>query len=171
MSCYESYYRRASRWVYNVSGASNSSTAARDYEGVEVEAASFVCFLDAHCLHQVSLSSLGEAIHRTFSVVYAAMAHGECDPAAAAPDACASPKACGFHGFFIGLLNVSYHQQLRVLVMAGDTAQIFVILLSSDRISRLPWLPLDLFKLVVGFLSAEHDAILRVLGPGRCLST
>ena len=59
------------------------------------------------------------------------------------------------------LLNVSYHQQLvalRVLVMAGralptsDTAQIFIMLLSSDRISRLPWLPLDPFQTGCGFL-------------------
>ena len=76
-------------------------------------------------------------------------------------------------------LNVSYRQQLvalRVLVIAGralpisDAAKIFVMLLSCDRIGGLPWLPLHLFILVVGFLSAEHDAILRVLGPGRCLS-
>ncbi len=100
VSCYESHYRRAYRWVYNDSGASNSSTAARDYEGVEVEASSFVSFLDAHCLLQVSLSSGGKAIHRTFSVVYAAMAHGERDFAVSAPHACASPKACGLQGLF-----------------------------------------------------------------------
>ena len=52
----------------------------------------------------------------------------------------------------------------------SDTAKIFAMLLSCDKIGGLPWLPLDLFSLVVGFLSAEHDAILRVLGPGRCLS-
>ena len=77
-------------------------------------------------------------------------------------------------------LNVSYRQQLvalRVLVIAGralpisDAAKIFVLLLSCNRIGGLPWLPLHLFILVVGFLSAEHDAILRVLGPERCLST
>ena len=78
------------------------------------------------------------------------------------------------------LLNVSNRQQLvalRALVIAGralptsDTANIFVMLMSCDNIGGLPWLPLDLFRLVVGFLSAEHDAILRVLGPVMCLST